>query len=180
MNATNCTDAFKDGQKIGIKRHMREGAYKLREVQASWGRQLVAVGRVGQFIRGEVTENALISCTARDKRVWLQELPLRIAFDVGASVFPAAAALGGDGVKPGFVKVIQTNLRSSWPRLLGQLDSTHIRLSQDIRVEYDELRTHGSFSADCLEAASDWLLMNLTELPEDLLNSIFPLQPQQA
>ena len=180
MIAKNCNCAFKDGEKIGIKRQMREGVYKLREVQASWGRQLMAVSRVGQFIRGEVTEHALICCTASAKRNWLQKLPLDIAYDLGASVFPAATALGGDGVKPGVVKVIQTNLRSSWPRLLGQLDSTHIRLSQDIRVEYDEMRTHGSFSADCLEAAYDWLLMNLTELPEDILNRIFPLQPQQT
>jgi hypothetical protein len=180
MNATNCTDAFKDGQKIGVKRQMQQGVYKLREVQASWGRQLMAVSRIGQFIRGEVNEHALICCTARDKRIWLQALPLRVAFDVGASVFPTAAALGGDGVKPGIVRVIETNLHRSWPRLLKQLDSTHAQLSGDVRIEYDEMRTHGSFSADCLEAASDWLLMNLTELPEDLLNRIFPLQPQEA
>ena len=107
-------------------------------------------------------------------------MPRRVAFDEGASVVAAAAALGGDGVKLETVRVIEPNLHRSWPRLSKQLDSTHVQLCGDVRVEYDEMRTHGSFSADCLEAASDWLLMNLTELPEDLLNRILPLQPQEA
>ena len=176
MDSTNCLDAFAEGERFAQQYPRTRGAYKLRERLAQWEEAEMEVARIARVVCNPKIRYELRQCTPEDKHEWLQNAPIWAAYELGADVLPAFAALVGDGMPTADVRRLLPQVRSTVKSLVVDLHRAQTLVKLSTGAEYRRMRSGTSIIGDVLTKARRELEIIISLTPPDIQLAIYPVQ----
>lgn len=138
MSKSNCQGSFADGVEQRRKYPLREGRYKLQELQNELSRNQATLRMVRGFVSGMSKGTYFGECTAADKHTWLKKLPLEVAFSLSYDLLAGLKALKNEGANS--VDSEYTHFERECLLLVGRLERVRSIIAKDINVEYRHMK----------------------------------------
>ncbi len=153
MTKLSCYLAFGEGKAQRVSYPLREGRYKLEELEGSFISLQRTLYMVRDFVSGDSRSTYFGGCVASDKHSWLKRLPLEIANSLSYNLLPGLLALKNEGalcVDRDYPAIEQDCLK-----LVDRCEQVRNAIRKDIKVEYQLMKKGGCLLEPLIEEAID-------------------------
>jgi hypothetical protein len=132
------------------------GRYKLEQALWELGRIRSNLDLVAKIVRkqdAKAAKAALVGCAPEGRGIYVKQVPTHVANILGRLILPSIAELTGDGVPKRDVRLLVRQAKKQADTILDDADRVYDRLRAGVSVEYDAMKSLGSFTLPLVDEA---------------------------
>lgn len=151
MTNSSCYQEFTEGKALRASYPLRQGRYKLEEVEDRLVSNKETLRMVRDFVTGRSSCAYLGECMSSDKHTWLKRLPGEVAHSLGYDLLPGLLALKNEGAQR--VDRYYLAIEQDCLKLVARCEHVRNAIKKDINAEYRQMKQSDSLLEPLIEEA---------------------------